>query len=141
MEKYNVVILAGGRCPWLKEFAGTDVRCLAKINGKRMLDYIIEAIHESGRVKRILFVGNPEMETSRECIAVTYPGFVNDLKIGGTILIDDGDLESCICKAIAYNSSIFISLNGSKKDSILAPLKNPPFTGDFFVLTIVLIFC
>ena len=54
MEQYNVVILAGGRCPWLKEVAGTDVRCLAKINGKRMLDYIVEAIHESGRVKRIL---------------------------------------------------------------------------------------
>ena len=33
------------------------------------------------------------METTRECIAVSYPNFVSDLNIGGTILIDDGDLE------------------------------------------------
>ena len=66
MEKYNVVILAGGRCPWLKEFAGTDVRCLAKINGKRMLDYIIEAIHESGRVKRILLAIDPAVMSGEE---------------------------------------------------------------------------
>lgn len=59
MEKYNVVILAGGRCPWLKDVAGTDVRCLAKLNGKRMLDYIIEAIRESGRVKRIILAIDP----------------------------------------------------------------------------------
>ncbi len=33
------------------------------------------------------------METTRECIAVSYPNFVSDLNIGGMILIDDGDLE------------------------------------------------
>ena len=38
-------------------------------------------------------VGNPSQETSRECIFVSYPDFVNDLKVDGTILIDDGDLE------------------------------------------------
>ena len=38
-------------------------------------------------------VGNPELETTRECIAVSYPNLVHDLNIGGTILIDDGDLE------------------------------------------------
>ena len=59
MEKYNVVILAGGRASWLKEVAGTDVRCLAKINGKRMLAYLIEAIRESGRAKRILLAVDP----------------------------------------------------------------------------------
>ena len=42
---------------------------------------------------RVKVVGNPSMETSRECIAVSYPDFVKDLEIGGTILIDDGDLE------------------------------------------------
>ena len=66
MEKYNVVILAGGRAPWLKEVAGTDVRCLAKINGKRMLDYIIEAIRESGRAKRILLAVDPAVITGVE---------------------------------------------------------------------------
>ena len=38
-------------------------------------------------------VGNPDQETTRECIAVSYPDFVNDLNIGGLVLIDDGDLE------------------------------------------------
>ena len=38
-------------------------------------------------------VGNPELETCRECISVSYPDFVKDLKVDGTILIDDGDLE------------------------------------------------
>ena len=38
-------------------------------------------------------VGNPDLETCRECISVSYPDFVKDLKVDGTILIDDGDLE------------------------------------------------
>ena len=43
--------------------------------------------------EKVKIVGNPELETTRECIAVSYPKFVHDLNIGGTILIDDGDLE------------------------------------------------
>ena len=42
---------------------------------------------------RVKVIGNPEVETSRDCIAVTYPDFVKDLKVEGMILIDDGDLE------------------------------------------------
>ena len=42
---------------------------------------------------RVKVVGNPEQETCRECISVSYPDFVQDLKVDGTILIDDGDLE------------------------------------------------
>ena len=42
---------------------------------------------------RVKIVGNPSQETTRECIAVSYPGFVHDLQVDGDILIDDGDLE------------------------------------------------
>lgn len=42
---------------------------------------------------KVRVVGNPDLETTRECIAVSYPNFVRDLSIGGKILIDDGDLE------------------------------------------------
>ena len=42
---------------------------------------------------RVKVVGNPDLQTSRECIAVSYANFVNDLSEGGHILIDDGDLE------------------------------------------------
>lgn len=43
--------------------------------------------------ERVRVVGNPDQETTKECIAVSYPLFVNDLKAGDDILIDDGDLE------------------------------------------------
>ena len=42
---------------------------------------------------RVKVVGNPEQETTRECISVSYPHFVKDLNVDGHILIDDGDLE------------------------------------------------
>ena len=42
---------------------------------------------------RVKVVGNPDQQTTRECISVSYPNFVHDLNVGGHILIDDGDLE------------------------------------------------
>ena len=42
---------------------------------------------------KVKIVGNPEQDTVRECIAVTYVGFVDDLEIGSDILIDDGEIE------------------------------------------------
>lgn len=40
----------------------------------------------------VTIVGRPEQKTTRDVIAVSYPGFVNDLNEGAQILIDDGDL-------------------------------------------------
>lgn len=42
---------------------------------------------------RIKVKGNPEMETTRECIYVSYGNFVVDMKVGDDMLIDDGDLD------------------------------------------------
>ena len=42
---------------------------------------------------KVKIVGNPLMETVKECIAVSYPYFVQDLEVGNEILIDDGDLS------------------------------------------------
>lgn len=42
---------------------------------------------------RVLVAGDPDKETTRENIYVSYKNFVNDLNVGGDILIDDGDLE------------------------------------------------
>lgn len=42
---------------------------------------------------KVKIVGNPNQETTHECIAVSYPDFVNDLSVDGTVLFDDGDLE------------------------------------------------
>ncbi len=41
---------------------------------------------------RVKVVGNPDGKTTCDCICVSYPRFVDDLKVGGEILIDDGDL-------------------------------------------------
>lgn len=62
---------------------GPEVRTTASAEGP--IDY------KTGEKVRI--VGNPEMETTRECIAVSYPNFVQDLSIGSKVLIDDGELE------------------------------------------------
>ena len=40
----------------------------------------------------VTIVGRPEQRTTRDVIAVSYPGFVDDLNVGAQILIDDGDL-------------------------------------------------
>lgn len=37
--------------------------------------------------------GDPEGETSHDCIYVSYKNFVHDLNVGSDVLIDDGDLE------------------------------------------------
>ena len=45
----------------------------------------------TGETVRI--IGDPEGETTHDCIYVSYKNFVGDLNIGSDILIDDGDLE------------------------------------------------
>lgn len=42
---------------------------------------------------RVKMAGNPEGETTRACIYVSYENFVNDLDLQSEILIDDGDLD------------------------------------------------
>lgn len=42
---------------------------------------------------KIKVMGNPNGETSKECICVSYKNFVTDMPIGGELLIDDGDLD------------------------------------------------
>ena len=45
---------------------------------------------------RVRIVGDPSRETTRECIAVSYPDFVRDVDAGVHVLIDDGDLELAV---------------------------------------------
>lgn len=42
---------------------------------------------------KVQIVGNPDQETTRECISVTYANFVHDLSVNARVLIDDGELE------------------------------------------------
>ncbi|MDR1918789.1 MAG: pyruvate kinase [Tannerellaceae bacterium] len=43
--------------------------------------------------ERVKVKGEPEAETTHECIHVSYRSFVDDMKIGDEMLIDDGDLN------------------------------------------------
>ena len=45
----------------------------------------------TGDVVRV--VGNPDLISTRECIAVNYPHFVRDLKVDDDILFDDGEID------------------------------------------------
>lgn len=60
-------------------------------------------------------VGNPQQLTTRECIAVNYLGFVNDLTIGTHILFDDGELG-----LIVY---------GKEEDHLLCTVENDATLG------------
>lgn len=68
----------------LMDTKGPEVRTTA-IQGGEPIPYKI------GETVKI--IGNPDKETTRECIAVSYRNFVKDLNVNGYILIDDGDLE------------------------------------------------
>ena len=66
----------------LMDTKGPEVRTTASAEGP--IDF------KTGEKVRI--VGNPDQETTHECIAVTYPEFVRDLSVGVNVLIDDGEL-------------------------------------------------
>ena len=51
---YNAVILAGGKTPWLQKAVGTNIRALAPLGGRRMVEYIIDALDQSGQIGRRL---------------------------------------------------------------------------------------
>lgn len=52
--QYDAFIVAGGRAPWLLDTAGTDIRSLAPLRGKRMLDFILKAMLDSQRFRKIV---------------------------------------------------------------------------------------
>ena len=51
---YNAVILAGGKTPWLQKAVGTNIRALAPLGGRRLVEYIIDALDRSGMIDRII---------------------------------------------------------------------------------------
>src|SRR5574344_452275 len=68
----------------LMDTKGPEVRTTALADGQP-IPYV------TGETVKIF--GDPTKETTKENIYVSYPGFVNDPKVDGDVLIDDGDLE------------------------------------------------
>ena len=58
MQKFDAFILAGGQTPWLKDFCNTEYRCLVPINNKRLIDYIISSLQDSGSIRRIVIAAS-----------------------------------------------------------------------------------
>lgn len=56
----DAFISAGGLSPWLKPLTGTEHRCLAPVGDKRIIDYIINALQQSGCVRRIVIAARQE---------------------------------------------------------------------------------
>lgn len=67
----------------LMDTKGPEVRTTNNAEGS--IDYKIG--------DKVRIVGNPEQDTTRKCICVSYPNFVHDLSVGAHVLIDDGDLD------------------------------------------------
>lgn len=117
----DAFILAGGLTPWLKEYAGTEYRCLAPLAGNRLVDYIINALRGSGRIRRIAVAASPE---AIEQLAGTLGK--------GIILCEaEGDLPATAYTAArALGEDASIKLLGVCDD---IPLLSPLAVHDFLV--------
>lgn len=71
MNNYETVILAGGRAPWLKAIAGTDIRTLAKVGDKHLLTYLMDSLHASGRVDKIYVASDKAALAELEAAGLT----------------------------------------------------------------------
>lgn len=63
----------------------------------------------------VKIIGDPEGETTHDCIYVSYKNFVNDLAVGSDVLIDDGDLE--------------LKVTGKNDDYLLCEVQNDATLG------------
>lgn len=70
-----------------------DIALLMDTKGPEIRTTVCNAPFKLHTGEIIKVVGNPTRETTRECICVSYPDFVNDLNVGDDILIDDGDMD------------------------------------------------
>lgn len=68
----------------LMDTKGPEVRTTVTVN-KEPIPF------KTGDAVKVM--GNPDQETTHECICVSYKNFTSDLAIGSDVLIDDGDLE------------------------------------------------
>lgn len=80
--QYDALIAGGGHASWLKEYANTDIRLLAKIKDKRFVDYIIEALKASGYIDKICICVPAE---AVEELASTTPDYCKIIEAGNSL--------------------------------------------------------
>lgn len=69
MEKFNLIILAGGEKGPLYEPTGYKTKALIPIHEKPMLDWVIEAFHQNELIDHIVVVGPEELE---QCASMRF---------------------------------------------------------------------
>ena len=102
----NNVRTVSDRIGILMDTKGPEVRTTTTVN-KEPIPF------KTGEIVKV--IGNPDQETSHDCICVSYKNFVNDLAIGSDILIDDGDLE--------------MKVTGKSGDCLLCEIQNDATLG------------
>lgn len=55
-RKYDLVLLAGGGATVITAEEGPQIRALAKLKGRRLLDYILAAVRDSQRIGLVALV-------------------------------------------------------------------------------------
>lgn len=80
----NNVRAVSNKIPILMDTKGPELRT-TPIENEGRINFV------TGDV--VKFVGNQDILTTKDQIAINYPNFVKDLSVGGYVLIDDGELE------------------------------------------------
>ncbi len=117
--QYDAFIVAGGRAPWLKEIAGTDIRCLAPLHNKRMLDYILGAMLASKRFRHIVIAVD---EAAIPALEGTLPEGVSLCAAGNNLP------STCIRAASTLTNDENVKILGVCDD---IPLLTPEGINDF----------
>lgn len=135
MRQYDAIILAGGRSPWLKEVCGTEFRCLAPLKGRRMVDYILDALLASDRVRRIVIATNAEAAAQLEgtlpsdvstCIAAT--------DMPGTAAAAVKALGKECTESVLFACDDIPLLTGPAVQSFLEQCQSPPDQGIYYAI-------
>jgi len=92
---YDAILLAGGRIDGdFAHAAGTDRKGLLTLRGKRMVEYVIEALRASGKIGRIGLVGPPDFAPSVGSLVDAFgeeePTIGGNLRRGAEILGIEG---------------------------------------------------
>ena len=80
------------KIPFILDTKGPEVRTT-----------VCEGEVKLGQGQQIKIVGEPDSPTTSTCIAVNYTNFANDVPLGSSILIDDGELA---LKAVSRDGNI-----------------------------------
>ncbi|TAJ15708.1 pyruvate kinase [Marinilabiliaceae bacterium JC017] len=68
------------------------IALLVDTKGPEIRTTVSDAAIELKAGETVRLKGDPDCKTTKECICVSYPGFVGDLSVGSLILIDDGEI-------------------------------------------------